>query len=78
MQKKINCLYYMQNALINQCLLILKRDDIKKECKNILSPVVNLLLVEIYPYLYFSLFFVVISLILHLGILYLIMRRKTI
>ena len=68
----------MQNALINQCLLILKRDDIKKECKNILSPVVNLLLVEIYPYLYFSLFFVVISLILHLGILYLIMRRKTI
>jgi len=68
----------MQKALINQCLLLLKRDDIKKECKNILSPVVNLLLVEIYPYLYFSLFFVVISLILHLGILYLIMRRKTI
>jgi len=66
----------MKDAIIEQCLSILRRDDVNREIKRMISPLIELILIEIYPYLYISLIFVVISFLLHLGIFILLMRNK--
>ena len=67
----------IKDTIINECLLVLKRDDVKKELKNLLSPLIDLVLLQIYPYLYLSLLFVLISFLLHLGIFILLFRNKS-
>jgi hypothetical protein len=67
----------MKEVIIDQCLQILKREDVKKELKQLMTPLMDLLLSEIYPYIYLSLIFVIISFLLHLGIFILLMRTKT-
>lgn len=66
----------MKDAIIEQCLVILRRDDVSKEIKKMITPLIELILIEIYPYLYISLIFVVISFLLHLGIFILLARNK--
>lgn len=66
----------MKDAIIEQCLLILRRDDVSTEIKKMITPLIELILIEIYPYLYISLIFVVISFLLHLGIFILLARNK--
>ena len=68
----------MSEFLLSKCVALLKRDDIKKEIKNVLSPTVNEILVQIYPYIYLSLIFVTISFLLHLGIFILLWRKKSV
>ena len=67
----------MKNTLIDQCLEIIRRDDVKNELKNLMTPLIEAILVEIYPYIYLSLIFVIISFLLHLGIFILLIRNKT-
>jgi hypothetical protein len=67
----------IKDTIINECLLVLKRDDVKKEFKNLLSPLIDIVLLQIYPYLYLSLLFVLISFLLHLGIFILLFRNKS-
>ena len=67
----------MKDTIIEQCLLILKRDDVKTELKSLLTPLIELILIEIYPYIYLSLIFVLISFLLHLGIFVLLLRNKS-
>lgn len=67
----------MDTKITQACLEILKRDDVKTELKNLMSPLVDMILIDIYPYIYLSLIFVVISFLLHLGIFVLLMRKKT-
>lgn len=66
----------MKEAIIEQCLLILRRDDVNKEIKRMITPLIELILIEIYPYLYISLIFVIISFLLHLGTFILLLRNK--
>lgn len=66
----------MREQLIEQCLLILSRDDVKKEMKELFKPIVSLIVQEIYPYIYLSLVFVLISFLLILGIFYLLLRSN--
>ena len=67
----------MKEQFIEQCLLILSRDDIKKELKELFKPLVSLIIQEIYPYIYLSLIFVIISFLLILGIFYLLVRTNS-
>ena len=67
----------IKETIINECLLVLKRDDVKKEFKKLLSPLIDLVLLQIYPYLYLSLLFVLISFLLNLGIFILLFRNKS-
>jgi hypothetical protein len=46
----------MTNLVVNQCLDILKRDDVKKELNSLLKPVLEFLLFEIQPYIYVTVF----------------------
>jgi hypothetical protein len=66
----------LKDSIIKECLVILKREDVKSEFKNMLSPFIDLIIKEIYPYLYLCLIFVVISFLLHLGIFILLLRNK--
>lgn len=66
----------MDTRLADACISFIRRDDIKKEMKAALSPLIDMVLVDIYPYIYLSLIFVIISFILHLGIFVLLFRER--
>ena len=67
----------LKTSLINECISILKREDVKSEVKTFVTPIIDLILVQIYPYLYLCMLFVIISFLLHLGIFILLLRNKT-
>jgi len=50
---------------------------VKEEIKEIMKPVIDMFLKEIYPYIYLSLIFVIISFLLILGIFLILVRSKT-
>lgn len=70
----------MKDSLIQQCLDILKRDDIKGELKSFCSPVIELIFNIINPYIYITLFLVFLIFIMILVILVLlilVLRNKS-
>jgi len=66
----------MNETFIKQCIEIFHREDVKKELKEFIKPIINIIFYEIYPYIYLSLFFVIISFLLILGIFILLIRRN--
>ena len=69
----------MKDSLVNQCLDILKRDDIKSEFKMLLKPVIDFILYEINPYIYITValvFLIFIMILAILIILIILMRNK--
>jgi hypothetical protein len=69
----------MKDSFVQQCLDILKREDIKNEFKMLLKPVIDFILYEINPYIYIimSLVFLIFVMILAILImLILIIRNK--
>jgi len=70
----------IKDTIIQQCLTLLKRDDVKDEIKIFLRPIMNMivdiLIQEIIPYIYLSITFVFISFLLILGIFILLLRNK--
>jgi hypothetical protein len=69
----------MKDSLVQQCLDILKRDDIKNEFKLMLKPLIDFILFEIYPYIYITVTFVLLIFLMILAILLLliyILRNK--
>jgi len=67
----------LKQALIQECIDVLKRDDVKHEFKTFISPVIDIILAQINPYLYLCMMFVIISFLLHLGIFVLLLRNKS-
>ena len=47
----------IKESLINKLISMFKTESIKSEIKNICIPILNILLKELYPYIYFSFFF---------------------
>ena len=52
---------HLKNKAIDYCLDIIKREDVKNELKQLFKPVIQLILQEIYPYIYLSVLFLFIS-----------------
>jgi hypothetical protein len=65
-----------KEKIVQECLDILGRDDVKSEIKNITQPLIDIILKEIYPYIYISIIFVFISFLLILGIFIILMRNN--
>jgi hypothetical protein len=59
----------MKDSFVQQCLNILKRDDIKNEFKMLLKPVIDFILYEINPYIYIIMTLVFLIFIMILAIL---------
>jgi len=69
----------MKDSLVQQCLDILKRDDIKNEFKMLLKPVIDFILYEINPYIYITValvFLIFIMILTILVILISLLRNK--
>lgn len=58
--------------MVQQCLDLLKREDIKNEFKMLLKPVFDFLLYELNPYLYVVVGFVFVLFVMNLAILILL------
>ncbi len=67
----------MKNTIILECLDVLKREDVKAEFKTFITPVIDIILVQINPYLYLCMLFVIISFLLHLGIFVFLLRNRS-
>jgi hypothetical protein len=67
---------HLKNKAIDYCLDIIKREDVKNELKQLFKPVIQLILQEIYPYIYLSVLFLLISFFLILGIFILLLRNN--
>ena len=70
----------MKENFLEQCLFILNKKENKEQIKEFLNPLLQIitktLLNEIYPFIYLSLIFVIVSFILHLGIFILLFRNN--
>ena len=68
----------MKDSIVQQCLDILKREDIKNEFKMLLKPVIDFILYEINPYIYIImvLVFLIFVMILAILILLILMIRN--
>lgn len=65
-----------KKIFLKQCLDILKREDVKTHVKILIRPMLDVILQEIYPYIFLSLLFVFISFLLILGIFILLLRYR--
>lgn len=69
----------MKDTFVQQCLEMMKREDIKMECKQLCKPVIDFILYEINPYIYLTVILVFLNFTMMfaiLVILLLIMRNK--
>ena len=66
----------IKENLINECVDVMKREDVKNEIKTLFRPIINMILKDIYPYIIISMLFVIISFLLVLGIFILLLRYK--
>jgi hypothetical protein len=71
----------MKDSLVQQCIDILKREDIKNEFKVLFKPVLEFVLYEINPYIYITVtlvFLIFIMILAILIILIFLLRNKQI
>lgn len=66
----------LKNTVINECLNTLKRDDVKIQLKELMKPLVDMIIAQLYPYIFLSIIFVSISFLLILGTFILLLRYK--
>ena len=72
---------FMKDSIVQQCLDILKRDDVKNEMKLVCKPVIDFIFYEINPYIYITValvFMIFIMILAILVILILLLRNKQI
>ena len=65
------------DPFFNKCLDILKQQEVQGEIKAFMKPFIDMILNEIYPYIYLSVLFVLVSFFLILGIFILLLRNKS-
>ncbi len=66
----------LKDTIINECLKTLKRDDVKNDIKELMKPLVDMIIQQLYPYIFLSIIFVSISFLLILGTFILLLRYK--
>ena len=67
----------LKDKFIAECLDVLDRKDVKEHFKDLMKPIIELLLKDLYPYIFLSIIFVFISFLLILGIFILLLRNKS-
>ncbi len=63
-------------SILQNCVKILEQKNMKEEINTLFRPVIDLILVEIYPYVYISFIFIIISFLLILGIFIILIRSN--
>jgi len=65
----------LSERFMNDLVQMITQDDVKREMKVAMRPYINMILKEIYPYLYVSLVFVCISFLMTLSIFVLLLKK---
>lgn len=68
----------MNTSFLQKCLAVLKKEEVQLEIIRFLKPIINLILNEIYPYIYLSILLVFVCFFLILGIFILLLRKQNI
>lgn len=68
----------MNTGFLQKCLAVLKKDEVQLEIIRFMKPIINLILNEIYPYIYLSILLVFVCFFLILGIFILLLRKQNI
>ena len=68
----------IKEFIIKECIQILNRKDIKQEVKEFIKPMINLIIEELYPYLFMCVIFSITSFLLVLAIFIILLRPKKI
>jgi len=66
----------MKSQIINNCLNALKSEEMKKDLKEIIMPLINFIIKEFSIYLILLIFFIFSSFALHLGILIILLKNN--
>ena len=66
----------MSTDIIKMLLLSLDNEDIKVKFKSLLAPIIDLILIDIYPYIYISIAFIITGLLL-LGIFIILIHHNS-
>jgi len=66
----------INKKFVNNCLDILKSKDVKNEIKIIMSPITDMIIYEIYPYIYTIIMLVFLIFILIFMILFILILRN--
>ena len=67
----------MKSQIISNCLNMLKSDEMKKELKEVMMPLINFIIKEFSIYLILIIFFIFSSFALHLGILIILLKNNS-
>ena len=65
-----------KDKIVYECLALLSKEEVKDKIKDMMRPLLDMILKEIYPYIYISLIFIIICFLLVLGIFILLLRNK--
>jgi len=63
------------STFVSNCMKALERKEMKEEMNSLFRPFIDLILIEIYPYVYISFIFIIISFLLILGIFIILIRN---
>lgn len=63
------------STFVSNCMKALERKEMKEELNSLFRPFIDLILIEIYPYVYISFIFIIISFLLILGIFIILIRN---
>ena len=64
------------DPFLSKCIAILKQSEVQREVKDLVKPLLDMMLNELYPYIYLSVLLVLVSFFLILGIFILLLRNK--
>lgn len=67
----------MSTDIIKMLLLSLDNEDIKIKFKSLLAPIIDLILIDIYPYIYISIAFIITCFLLLLGIFIILIHHNS-
>ncbi len=66
----------MKEFILQECISILDREDIKDQIKNTMKPIINTLISQLYPYIFISIVLVLISFLLILATFIMVLQIK--
>ena len=62
---------------LDRCKSIMRREDVREEVKAFFTPIIDMVLQELYPYIYLSVLFVIISFLLILATFFMVVKKQS-